>query len=470
MNEETNEELLDKIVEAAEKEPAPFELIVGGERGEITNGDVPVRWCVTPELVKQMEDAGVKDPHVLLVTATPKAREMHRQLIPLTELKAYVRFYKAGEQKLYGFIINGAKGRRFLHSAYLQKTYRGYNTDIFCTWDERAYDEIDEEFARTEITLDIPANVFGKEPSPWMKWYVNLWHPTYNTVDECHYRKRWLLAFSIKWIFVIAWAILYTTFRIGVAAVMSLGGYFKQIEWKLLLRPYKWHSMDHVFGDFDFSDSFFFIKREQVTSYGAVFERFIFFPFVLNPLILTVLGLIYLTVPETGQLVMQILFGIALGMFLIFDIFIFLCDYFEKHGTFGINGTVGKYINKLPMPEFEAKFFKIVGIIALVGIVLGALFLVCFKFELLLQVFLPVAVAAVLAWIFVKYGLDLLDRFDNFISVSPAKNDYTEIRELLCPRDKLNLSTDTAFIPPEKRTIRLWYNDMKNKVCKPMQR
>ena len=112
------------------KHELPFELIVGDETGEIMNGDIPVRWCVTPELVKELEDNNIVDPHVLLVSATQKGQEMQRQLVPITELMTYVRFTKAGDQNLFGFIVDGAKGRKKLHNLYLRKISGSFYTDV----------------------------------------------------------------------------------------------------------------------------------------------------------------------------------------------------------------------------------------------------------------------------------------------------------------------------------------------------
>ena len=74
----------------------PFELTIGGPEG-IDNADVPVRWCITPRFIDKMEEDGVKDPHILLVSFNPITNEeVSRTLTPLAELMTYVRFYQAG--------------------------------------------------------------------------------------------------------------------------------------------------------------------------------------------------------------------------------------------------------------------------------------------------------------------------------------------------------------------------------------
>lgn len=73
-------------------------------------------------------------------------------------------------------------------------------------------------------------------------------------------------------------------------------------------------------------------------------------------------------------------------------------------------------------------------------------------------------------WVMITFSDWIADKLENLYTIAPANNDYTDIRELLCPRDEENLKPDIHFIPPKQRTVRLWYLDMKNKVCKPMQR
>jgi len=57
----------------------------------------------------------------------------------------------------------------------------------------------------------------------------------------------------------------------------------------------------------------------------------------------------------------------------------------------------------------------------------------------------------------------------NKYTITAEENDYSNIKALLCPRDEDNLRPNIKYIPRNRRTIRLWYLDMKNKVCKPMQ-
>lgn len=166
----------------------PFELKVGGPDG-IDNADVPVRWCITPDFVTQMEKDKVVDPHIVLVSVHPIYGEMSRHLAPLADLMTYVRFNRAGKMKLYGWIVDGSEGRKVMYKNFMQKTKGDWNTDLINGWDNEPRSDIRGTYTSTGRSVEIPKDVFGAEPNPKIKWFVNLWHSN-RIQDECHFRKR----------------------------------------------------------------------------------------------------------------------------------------------------------------------------------------------------------------------------------------------------------------------------------------
>ena len=59
---------------------------------------------------------------------------------------------------------------------------------------------------------------------------------------------------------------------------------------------------------------------------------------------------------------------------------------------------------------------------------------------------------------------------DSILGFLDRRDDYTEMRELLCPQDLKNLSTKLGSIPSRNRSWYLIYRNVKAKMCKPMQR
>lgn len=447
----------------------PFELIVGDETGEIMNGDVPVRWCVTPELVKQLEDDKIIDPHILLVTATEAGGyEMQRQLVPVSELMTYVRFTKAGTMKLYGFVIDGAAGRKDLYSRYNRKSCGDYDTTIMFPYTGKPHDDLFGEYTRTEVTVEIPAGVFGKEPGPWMKWFVNLWHNNSGrVVDQCHFRQRAGLAFTLKWIPVLIWTTFLITMRVLLTGAVALAGYYKNVNFWRSFRPFKYSNVDfHLVPDLDLSDNFFLRKRKYVypSGYEEMITMWFLMPF--NPLLLTVQAIIIIPTNADFFVAMAIVTGILSTVAIVYDLGVVFLKWlttttiFEKFSD-RINNNVKSLVDYFDTNN-RWRYLKWAAF-ALLATMIGTVAAVFVTVGMFL---IPVTIVCVL---FYKYGESMLTLFENMYTVAPENNDYTEIRELLCPKDELNLKADVHFIPSKQRTVRLWYLDMKNKVCKPMQ-
>ncbi len=462
----------------------PFELIVGDQTGEIMNGDVPVRWCVTPALVKQLEDDNIFDPHILLVSATKGGREMQRQLVPITELMTYVRFTRSGDMHLYGFIIDGIDGRKWLHNAYLRKIEGDYGTDIMYQYTGRPYEKLPREYTRTEVVVNIPEGVFGEEPGEWMKWFVNLWHSSNGkVVDECHYRRRMMIAFSVKWIFVALWAATLITIRVVTTGGIALLGWPKDVKFLRSFRPFKWSSMEyHLLDDWSptMKSNAFFITRKHTSKYGSARETTMLSTLVINPSVLVLIGSLSMfigwakstqgTVIGEAFNAMVFISTLILVLSICWDAGVWFSQWLSKTDVFtDFSNAVDdktKAFGKVLTDHGVAKYlWSSLGI----GVVAGLYLLSTILPELITLmagIILTLVVMVVVLW---KFSDVLFGFLENWYGVAPANNDYTEIRELLCPKDEANLKPDIHYIPPKQRTVRLWYLDIKNKVCKPMQ-
>ena len=465
----------DSIIKELEEEPHSFELIVGDETGEILNGDVPVRWCVTPELVSKLEKAEVFDAHVLLVTATEDGREMDRKIVPITELMTYVRFTRAGTMKIYGFIVSGRSGRKDLYQTYKRKELGVYVTDVVCEYTEKPYDDIKYEYSRTEVDVVIPPGVFGKEPGPWMKWYVNLWHSSGGRiVDECHYRRRLIIAFTLKWLPVLIYAGAMVFARMFLLTAFAGAGFYKGAKWSRVFRPFKWNSLRyHLIDDLD-GESSFILHRSYTNRWNGVkTEVPLFFTIPFFPTLLAaeaaVTGLVFALNTPPGLTVLHTIIVMTITFFTmaaLVDIVWFLKDVLVNTKIFdGFGSRISKRFNKIT--DFIYKYKKIKYLIWVAYALLAVVAILAAITWMVFAIYgLPV-VALVFLSIF--FGDKIFERFENIYTVSPENNDYTEIRELLCPKDDLNLQADIDFIPSKQRTVRLWYLEMKHKICKPMQ-
>jgi len=448
----------------------PFELIIGDANGELQNADVPVRWCITPTLVREMEERGIEDPHVLIVSCS-RHQEFQRQLVPVTELMTYVRFTKAGDMRIYAWLLDGKKGKKELHNNYLRKKNGSYKTDIFYYGIAEPYKEIDYSFDFVSYDVSIPEGVFGKEPPAWIKWFANLWHEK-RTVDQCHFRRRVTLAFTLKWIPVLAWATVSVTWRLLMATLLVLFGHWTHIsDPKYLFKPFDTDFYDAFQGKSMHVDNnpFFLTWNRKLKNKRKLYEHMLFsgIPFIpiFSVAVFTVLYLV------TGDLTVASVYtgmGMAgfFGVCVAIDIFSTSLMWFVDTEVFSVAadkvfGPMFKVTGPM-WSKVNTRMSKKYGWEKL-GAAILVITLAVFGWMLqdVWWVFASLAGMIVLS----IGGFWLLDR----LMFPEVETDYTEIRELLCPKDELNVVANYDAIPKKQRTIRLWYLDVKNKVCKPMQ-
>ena len=479
----------DKQPELEEDIVLDFELIIGDAGGKIDNGDVPIRWCVTPEFVKKLEDKGVVDPHVLIASYAPQElykedpayyNEMDRRLVPLAEMMTFLRFTKAGEAKVYGVLLDGACGRSALNEKYMRKEYKNYE-EIVNRYRDDLYEKIQYSVAKTSEMVEIPANVFGKEPSPWIKWYVNLWHDSKSKItDECDFRKRFLIAFAFKWIAWIPYVIGLVLSRFAFALSVAGCGYFKKVNVLRAFRPYKYPSMSYNVFDLPINpsdDNFFVFKRKNLDGGRNSNLTSMLFGLAFTPTVIAiVMAMVSLIVKSNGVGGFLFIFGgivAGISLLLLFiDFWVVVIELMIRYrvGTKIIN-AVADFIEAIAdrFSEFDIDFGKV--LIVIIGLVL--LVAIGFAIKYILIFLGIIGLITVCMGTFFTVAVIFADKLsiwlDNYFALSAKNNDYGHLTELLCAKDEDNLRPNYKYIPKKQRTVRLWYHDLKNKVCKPMQ-
>jgi len=455
-----------------------FELVVGPPGGIIENADIPIRWCITSEAVKALEDAKIVNPHIVIVTSSGAGWNEWRTVVPLGDMVAYARFYEAGEQNIYAVIIEGGKTpeetKRIIRS-WTAKDYGEFEIRVQYGGDMYRNVTESEVFGATTAHVIIPEGVFGKEPSPWVKWYVNLWHGKDKVDDQCEFRRRAMIAFGVKWIPAGLWAITYTVLSAIVLFLVWGGGFSSWItNWKVMFHPFttNWQMMlDYDEGEYgDLRDS----RYIAWIPWGDDGKQPVWFLTALSPLMVTLYAAItFIATSDNGDfwwydwhvatawiaMIATILVGaIDFGTTVVYWVKKRANELDNKHGP---NTGTGAMVALICFGVFVFLTNAPVWAISIVGIGVASLIV-------------GVAVSVKYTWkdIFFRTW-DTIDRFYIMIEdmlFGKSNNDYTEIRELLCPKDHENLTTDIKTIPRERRTWRLRFHAFKNKVCKPMQR
>lgn len=242
-----------------------LKLIVGDEKGEVQNANIPVRWCVNKETLGELRQKGVLNPYILLVVVS-KQKEMSRQICPLDKLVDYIQFHRPDENKIYATIVWDDKGKKGLWKRFLKKDDGYYGTDLVSYGDFYKPD-ICMDFA--EIDIMVPKELFAKERPEWLKLWVNLCFEG-STIDECHFRKRAIVAFTIQPPAIFLWTLLKIIPRwVTIILLIALGYWFDFEEWnpkkwkplwnlKPLFRPWRYDFTDlfsDVWGNYDKEDN-----------------------------------------------------------------------------------------------------------------------------------------------------------------------------------------------------------------------
>ncbi len=292
-----------------------------------------------------------------------------------------------------------------------------------------------------------------------------------------------MIAFSVKWIFVALWASILITLRVITTGGVALMGWPKDVEFLRSFRPFKWPSTAyHLLDDWSptMKSNMFFVTRKHTSKYGSKRETTMLSTLVVNPAVLLLVGSLSMfigwakstpgTVIDEAAAAMLVMSGVVLIITVLWDAITWIGQWLSKTDIFTNFSTAFDV-----KTEAFGKFLVDNGAVKYlwaglgIGIAIGLYLLSTVLPELiaiLAALVLTLIAMVVMLW---KFN-DVLFRFlENWYSVAPQNNDYTEIRELLCPKDEANLKPDIHYIPPKQRTVRLWYLDIKNKVCKPMQ-
>lgn len=232
-----------------------LKLIVGAEEGKAQNASVPVRWCTDKNTLERLRALGVLNPHLLLVITYGWARaEKRRYLLPLEQAMEYLQFQTPGRNTIYAAIVWANDGKpSTLWETFMRRENNRYLTDTINDKNGAFYyseDYQDDVFTTTEfaeVDVVVPHEIFAKEPPRWLERWVNLWYET-KTRDQCHFRKRMILAFTIQPILVLLWLILRSLIGIAAAMFFILLLGLRNIKLEPIIYPWE-QNLGWIWGD-----------------------------------------------------------------------------------------------------------------------------------------------------------------------------------------------------------------------------
>lgn len=238
---------------------------------------LPIRWCLTEAERERLVAEGVRTPYVLLV-AVRLQEDMYtapqvRRLVPLDQVMAYLPLQHSGKHTVYAQIVWDSynlmprelrTGRVSIQNYFLAKeTSSTYHRELFA----RGFDNLPEHYdgfealPSTSFVVDVDSSFFAPAPPAWEQRWVNWWFET-PPRDQCQYRQRRLIAYSIQPIVMTLWFVILVTTRALLVAGRFLYG-MRINNWKAVLHPWNMSTSDIWGRNFDSGGSIFLTKKDD---------------------------------------------------------------------------------------------------------------------------------------------------------------------------------------------------------------
>lgn len=178
-----------------------FELHISDK--DVTSGTVPISWCLDKELLAKLAKRHIIEPMLVIVIAPTKgyhpSKEV-RKVVPMRELMTYIDFHCAGENKIWGFVYGEDKGKT--ERKFLKRDGNGYDTTVLNSENTECWYGSSDGFTRDInacacLTVDVPKECFAPEPSQWEKNWVNFFFRD-KPIDQCNFRRRRIFAYTLQ--------------------------------------------------------------------------------------------------------------------------------------------------------------------------------------------------------------------------------------------------------------------------------
>lgn len=214
---------------------------------DITNGNIAVSWCVDAEVLKVLADLGITNPQVVIITSPTEGyhnSKEYRKVVPLKDLMTYVEFKSSGDNKIWGYVSRMSMPK-IIRNDILTKERGSFQTDILtqngAEYTASIYSDLLDLFYAEPISVNVPKGVFAKEPAKWERVWVNHWFRS-KPQDQCDFRSRRLLAYSVQPIFVLLDVLV---FRLSMLLISTLW-LSRGMSFKYLIHPLRYSIVDSL--------------------------------------------------------------------------------------------------------------------------------------------------------------------------------------------------------------------------------
>ena len=427
-----------------------MDLVIGKKDGSIDNASIPVRWCLTKPLLDAINESDYINPQVLIQVEYLSnynnfdgeyVAHTDRHLFSLDQFIAYIPLSRAGQVNVSAFLVGITEGESKCYARSLLDRHGNGSSYWIENLDTRTSGyvysrsldrdvQIDFIAKALDYKLQIPEEVFGKKPPAWIMNLVNR-YGNGKLVDQCALRRQMML-FPLKAPFILAEAVLRFASMVLWYLMLAFAG-FKDIPASMMLHP-----LTYWAGDFGSRDMTYYTTNAGWGSMGigklwvnglwvihripvllvAVISVWVYGAVSALPTIVltqTQFALMLVLSPTLTYLAASLCAGLALGI------------------------TLG-----------GIALHKLVGHVKLVA---GIVKVIAAPFIFIEKCYYST--------------IQLLEQHEvRKRKMALARSE----RYLTCNNNPNGVTADVSAIPLADQSVKLMYNNFKNKVCKPLAR
>lgn len=204
---------------------------------------VPLRWCITPETVRMIQERGFEDPHMLIIIENGGS-EVDRELVPLTDMMCYIEFRRPGTNVVHATIVASEPlahcSVNEVFSKWDSKHYLGSVLRFHDSTIDHSIDDVKRLDCEAQLDVVVPEEMFSKS---WrLTWWLGTCLDKRGTPpprDRCQLRQRALLnAPTLPFlgaILLLLLAVLWMANAVTTAFMLLLGR--RDVDFRALFHP-----------------------------------------------------------------------------------------------------------------------------------------------------------------------------------------------------------------------------------------
>ena len=253
------------------QEQESMKVVLNGGNYQLDDATIPFRIGFSQEV------ADKKPSHILVLDVTiafdrngirHESDNISERSLFKMEPVQYLQLKEPGEHHLIFILLNDMDNKKRQH--LLEKQYAGYENKLY--FESIQSLELNDQVAYCEAIISVPEEFFAKKPETafgkaiWS--WTNAWYRL-KPVDQCEYRKRKIVAFTIKpilWVIGLLLRLLiasvYTAFSFVVRCLGLIFGYqavsffpnFRKTWWEFLVIYSRTEFEDFLEKDYWFGD------------------------------------------------------------------------------------------------------------------------------------------------------------------------------------------------------------------------